>query len=264
MPKPSVLITNHKRPDFLERCIASCKYAGVESLVIQSTSASKASAVGKLHRKAEKEFPEAKSLLDLTDPGNNRAWIAGVEACPREWVVILHDDDILLPDFKSLFEYSDETANFFLWDAVTLDSEGRRQPFRAAPHLDAGLNPSWRLTYPLLHRSFLTFSPVSGCFRKEFLLYALNTFERDFANHKELWMSPTMVIGNDLLIWLLAMQHCPNFFYIRNALNGFGCHKDSISYKDHLKRQEAKGHDKLFGIYNFIRDSLVANVPRGT
>ena len=256
MLNPSVVITNHKRVDFLESCMASVQAAGVQNVVIVSTGANPKTR--QLHRRAKKMFRNFTSIIHGNDPGNNQAWLEGVAAVKTDWAVILHDDDILTPEFEQVFSLNPTEADFFLWDARMI-GHGQITGGHAhvtAPHLKEGIHPSWRLTYPLFYNAYLTFSPVSGMFRRDFLVHALSRFEERYGQDEALRHSPTMIVGNDLYLWLLAIRDLSRFRYIKSQLNGFGCHYGSISYQDHLQRQQGQG--KLLAMYNRVREGFLA------
>ncbi len=164
-----------------------------------------------------------------------------------QWVTLLHDDDLLLPDYTNLKKHleRDTSAGFWLWDA-------RRHGMGfndAYPTLDlpTGLYQSEMLFRNLLIPDHFTLSPTIGCFQREDLISTLEECEREFKG-PEFHIRPTMMVGNDLMLWLRAIQKHACLGYIKGQLTSYGHHEGSATCDEVFKKR-----GKFPAIYNRAR-----------
>jgi glycosyltransferase involved in cell wall biosynthesis len=100
-----------------------------------------------------------------------------------------------------------------------------------------------------------TFSPVIGCFRRADLIQSLTEAQSNFKQGFHL--KPTMMVGNDLLIWLNAIKKYRYFKYIDRALSSFGHHPESTTCDDVFNKR-----GMLAGIYDLTRSYFIKSHPR--
>lgn len=217
----TVVITNYKRPEFLWKAFASCMEAGVERVVVSSSGAD--DAVKAVHARIKAARPSTIIISEDGDSGSNGNWLRGVEACQTEWVHILHDDDVLLKNFKLLYEHLGKW-DFVCWDGrVHGGGSGLVKPY--GPGIHFGENKCANLYRTLMQRVRPP-SPVVGCFRRSHLLDVLRSCE---AFGPEFVFRGKLLVGNDLLIWLEASQSLGSFFYLAVPITSFGSHPGSAT-----------------------------------
>ena len=153
----TVVITNWRRPEFLPAAFQSCLEAGVENIVVTSSAVDES--VKRVHAQMQSLHPGTVILTERGDSGSNANWLRGVDAAKTEWVQILHDDDLLLPEYR-LVKHLIGVADFLCWDATTHgDVVGLNS--RTFPGLSHGLHRATEIIQHLLQRS-LSPSPVAG------------------------------------------------------------------------------------------------------
>lgn len=238
----TVMVTSYKRARHLSACITSLKQAGVKNVLISA--ADPDSFTKRII--SQSGYP---SIVQHPDPGNNISWIKGVQACKTSHVHILHDDDKVTQHWPKVVDLLNKGANFIHFDGEKhgiVETEGLYEEF---PEFDSGYYPAIGLLSRLMNRSFKTFSPVGGVFPVEFASNALMEFQ-DNCNSKEFsYHKPTMLVGNDLLLWLLASIHFKQVWIERSPMVSYGHHLGSVSFRDAVYREGI-----LLPIYNRTRD----------
>lgn len=250
-PDITVVITNFKRPDKVEAAFSSCLKAGVRNIVVSASGCDVV--LDSVHRNFKQRHPGTVIHSIPDDRGCNEMWLRGVQAARTKWVHILHDDDELLPAFSVLYGMMEENVGFFHWDGAKHAYPPRliasdTSPYRTFPKLQPGLY-STDLFWPhLLNPNAASISPVAGLFHREHLIEVLMECE-EYMQGPDFKASPTMMVGNDLLIWLRAVEKYPRFHYLTNPCISYGHWQGSWSYADHIK-----GEKKLLRNYNATRE----------
>lgn len=247
----SVVITNFLRPQFLWTAFASCVRAGVKNIVVSSSGAT--SEIEALHAKMQKVRPDLIVVSEAGDSGCNANWLAGVKAARTKWVTILHDDDLLLEDFGKLENHLENGSGFHLWDARRHGMD--YNDIYPTLDLPTGVYRSGMLFRNLMIPDHFTLSPTIGCFQREDLISILEECATQFG--PEFHLKPTMMIGNDLLIWLRSIEKHPSFGYIKAPLTSYGHHPGSVTCDEVFQRR-----GKLAPIYNRTREYFVRNYRR--
>lgn len=241
----TTVITNHGRAEKLWRAFQSCMAAKLNNIVVVSTLPS---AVREVQERMVRVLPSVRILNLDKDPGCNAAWLAGIRAAPTKWVHLLHDDDIVLPDFLNIV-------------APVLETDVRFVLMNAQYHLDTAIHkgdPIWdradgayeasELTDRLL-KSVRSISPVSGIFEKDHLESVLCEFQDQCVGRADFQISPTMQVGNDLLIWLRATELKGKFRWIEQPLVSYGNHPESTTVLDQTSKK-----NRLPIIYRALKD----------
>ncbi len=250
MPDLSVVITNFQRPQFLWEAFQSCVRASVPSIVISSSGTTRE--VETVHLKILSARPDTIIVSEKGDSGNNANWLSGVRSARSKWVTLLHDDDLLMEDYaSSLLPRLENGAGFHLWDARR-HGMGFKDIY---PILDqpTGLHPSEILFRNLLIRDYFTISPTVGCFQRDDLVSILEECATQFADpfyHTK----PTLMIGNDLWIWLRSIQKHARLGYIKQPLTSYGHHPGSATCDEVFQKR-----GKFASIYNRVRAQFAGN-----
>ncbi len=239
----TTVITNHGRPDRLWRAFQSCLASGLRNIVVVSTRLDQA--VLDVHTNILRTHPATHILALKPDPGCTQAWLEGVRAATTKWVHILHDDDQVLPGFAATVEPALTDVRFLLFNAQFHEAQGARK-CDALWARDAGIYDTAELRDRLLAKP-RAISPISGVFERTHLEAVLTEFQRNCAHRSTFQLSPTMQVGNDLLIWLRATELEGKFRYITEPLVSYGHHAGSITVAD-----QAAG--RLPAMYQALKD----------
>jgi hypothetical protein len=247
----TVVITNSGRPKHLWNAFKSVIAAGLKNIVI--TSAPVIPEVKAVHKRIQRAYPAVRIVQFKDDPGCNRTWLEGVKAAKTEWVHILHDDDILNPEFaqariEPLLE--DINLGFVMFDSGSHDADSKDQKV-INKQVDLWGKNSGLFACSSLQRRLveadLSISPVSGIFRKSLVVSALSEFQVKCAHKKEFQYRPKMQVGNDLLIWLRASELTGYFYYLKSSLVSYGSHGGSTTCSD------IAGAKRLPAIYTALK-----------
>lgn len=249
----TVVITNYQRPQMLLRAFKSCVAAKVKNLVVSSSGATPE--VKAVHAQILREMPDA--VIDSIDEdrGCNEMWLRGVKASKTEWTHILHDDDWLLPKF-SILDSTIGESDFYLWPGA----DSRNPSIRVTPfeRLKNGVYSSFVIRRHLMTHNKRSISPVAGLFRTKDLVEVLEECEKNFTG-PEFHLRPSMMVGNDMMIWLRMADKYPRFRFIETPLIVFGASEVSATCQDIAAIQKGQP-SKLDPIYNATR-SYVAGHP---
>lgn len=250
----TVVITNYNRPDKVRKAFDSCVRAGVPNIVISSSGCG--APLKAAHKQILERRPE--TVIDAIDGdlGCNEMWLRGVKMAKTKWVHLLHDDDMLTPDFGSLGGYLNNGACFYHWNGSKhawperlLEGCNKFQTW--FPNLKDGIHESDVFWPVLLGDKNWSISPVSGLFTRDHLLSTLSEFERDYRG-SEFFFKPRMQAGNDLLIWLKAVEEFGPFCFISKPLVSYGHWQGSASYSDYGRKLGL-----LSSIYDATRDRFL-------
>lgn len=254
-PEITVVITNFNRPDKVRHAFSSCMDANVKDIVISSSGCG--DDLKAMHNQFRKEKPDVVIDAIPDDRGCNEMWLRGVRLAKSKWVHLLHDDDMLLPDFKMVVSHLNNGSSFFHWNGAKhawpknlLDGCNLFQTW--FPDLESGVHNSKIIWPVLLADNNWSISPVSGLFTRDHLLETLEEFERDY-REEMFFYKPRMQAGNDLLIWLKAVEKYPNFTFITRPLVSYGHWDGSASFSDYGNKTGL-----LSKIYNATRDQFLS------
>ena len=233
----SLVVTSHARPELLDEALGSCVDGGVQNIIITATGITPEMRAKFATLKAIKRDIVIVEHHDSTT--NNQAWLAGIEAAQTDWVAILHDDDLLLPDYSKLAaQIIAASAPFGVVQAV---GHGLCRPYTddrvggvtGLVHTNAILKVA-------VKPGSLSISPIRGIFNRYDMIAWLTTGE---SLPPECFYRPGFVVGNDLLIWLQACDKYPQFYNVAIPGVSYGHWKGSTTVKD-LETEK-----RLFGIY---------------
>lgn len=256
----TTVVTNFQRPHFLKRALLSLVAGHAPNIVVSSCGVTRE--VEEVHEWARKTIPGIVIVARKEDVDCNECWLAGVRACRTSYVHILHDDDVVAPDFGSVSENLIDDIDVLLMDAFfqTESPEIPSQPFMHAPVFGEprGRIPPETLGPRLMARGGYALSPINGVMRKELAVWALEESAEAFSG-PEWHVRPTMMVGNDLLLWVRSLQRARALFYDNRPLVGYGLHGGSTTV-DH---QATNKGGVLTAIYDRARDYVIANTVIG-
>lgn len=249
----TVVITNYQRPEMLWTAYQSCKSAKVQHIVISSSGAN--DAVDAIHKKISKDNPSVTITSRKDDAGCNECWMRGVALTKTGYTTILHDDDFLLPEYERIVSGLIK-SDFIHWDGNKHGPKGKIEgSYITRPDLPTGQHPATFLLSHLLIPAVYTLSPVSGCFPTDHILKTLEECEKNFGSWA--YLRPTMMVGNDLLLWLRACEKFHNCYYSHTPMVSYGHWDGSASYDDCVNDRL-----KLLPIYKAARSYFLNSCPK--
>lgn len=250
----TVVITNYRRPEHLWLCFESCRKVGVPRLVISSSGES--AKLKAVHRRIKEAMPQVSVSSRKGDAGCNETWLRGVQMAGTSKVVILHDDDWIMPAFKRVLDGRFDDADVAHWDgAKHMDFDPIEGLYVTRNDWPAGIHPMDYLLTFLLCPDSHTLSPVSGMFPRQFIIETLEECDREFG--LEFHTRPTMMVGNDLMLWLRACDKFKTVRYTHMPMISYGHGNQSESFRD-----AGGGTMKLRTIYNRTRDYWLNHTSR--
>ena len=225
--KITVAITSFRRPAFLERAIESAYAAGFDNVVCYSAGVN--AEVHTVLQAAAAKHRGFTYLEDKDDPGNNLTWIRALEMVNTPYVILLHDDDMILPEMRhKLGEIQDLLSGghgWVSWDSWVLyegtDKKGDNMAFGS---LRAGGQPTEGARKVILSGGVP--SPVLSAFHTQNALKTLRYCEEHFGS-VDFFTRSKMMVGNDLMLYLRASCEYDKFYYYRAKLVGCGAHEGS-------------------------------------
>lgn len=122
----SVVLTSYNRPRFLEAALESAMSAGWPTEIIAVDDYSNDPAVDKIIKRAAKMDERVCPHFRQYNGGESAALNTGVKFAGQEWIVPLHDDDMVdRQGFGLLVDYAEAHNLDVVWgDALDINTEG--------------------------------------------------------------------------------------------------------------------------------------------
>lgn len=235
----TVVITSYQRPELLRKAFDSCIAAGVRNIVVAATGDMTA-----MHPVFTAIGGRAIILQDKKAT-SNQSWLHGVESAKTKYVTILHDDDLLLPEYLDVIAPGLASAAPF----VMVQARNHGVPDYIEKDSDqTGLVPTSILHHRLSRKGGLAISPLRGVFQKPDLVQWLQHCE---AMPQSCYLRPGFLVGNDLAIWLKATKKYRFFYNVPIPAVSFGHWEGSTTVSE-----LGKGDGKLARIYDETRKWL--------
>lgn len=235
----TVVITSHLRARHLHQAFESCLKAGIKNLVVASTGNTRP--MRHIFTYINRMMPDAR-IMEFGDATSNQSWLRGVEAANTDYVCILHDDDLLLPDYLSVVSEGIEAKAPF----IMVQARNHGVPDYIEKDSDkTGMIYSLCLRPRLEKKGNLAISPLRGVFQRLDLVQWLLECE-DMP--QSCYLRRGFLVGNDLMIWLKATEKYPHFYNIPKPAVSFGHWEGSTTVASLNKRD-----GKLFAIYDEAR-----------
>ena len=137
-----------------------------------------------------------------------------------------------------------------------MDGKPIKGTYNTRPDLAEGTWPIGNLLAFLLHPSTHTISPVGGLFPRQHILDVLEECDLKLTG-PEFHTRPSMMVGNDLMLWLRACEKYKTVAYTHIPRISYGHWKGSESYKDCVKHEM-----KLLPCYVATRSVWLDSSPR--
>jgi len=242
----TIVVTSHQRADRLTKCLASIPQGF--PVVVSGSATTDAVA------KVVKEFGRATATLRAHDLGVNETWLRGVYLARTPYVLILHDDDWLSPNFGETYDniiapqLLSGTAGWVLGGADAYDDDGKLKFRTREFDRQTGVMGPAKLAAALYVHNRLAISPVNCIYERDLCVRTLKDFERRFKG-PGCATSPTMLAGNDLLLMLRHVETFGSLLYVNEPLACYGIHEGSTTWSHIQSRKQ----QKLADAYNYTR-----------
>lgn len=253
----TVCITNFKRPTFLARAIKSCVTAGIQRVAVFSMEPD--AQVLEVIRRA-KTLPIHFSFDSLpVDLGCQETWLQAVYRANTERVIVLHDDDMLAPEFGAAYRdiigpvLDSGKAGFASWRGHIINE---RNQVAATEYFKSptGIFQSTEIERVVMTPGRLSLSPVVSVFNRTILLNALKECVSALVGD-ESHLHPGMTLGTEILAYLRHCSHFKTWLYVDQVLSFYGSHGGSGT----IKAQQSGGLTKLTVGYDFARNYFVSH-----
>lgn len=242
-----VVITTHNRFQHLKAALKSCHDAGIKEIVVTATGYKHTAWIKKLV-----VFPD-RLILNKTDNAND-AWLAGVREIKSKWCHILHDDDKVTPDFRTILEKTHPTT-FALFHAYF------HTPFKDVldqtcdgPYTEGGVQNTGVLSDFLRTNGRLAITPVRGLFKTDDLEEWIQ--EAGKVLPKECELREGFLVGNDLWIYIRASRKYSFLSVVTNRIVSLGTWDGSTTI--HALNSGTDG--ELLRIYDKTRDVFAETI----
>ena len=229
MKNVTAVVTTFRRPVRLKAALTSLIEAGIDKVVV-TTSGIEPETMAVFDELAPK-FSSALYTDSEEDYNNNEQWLRGVKLVETDYTYLLHDDDSLNVEvFRAYYDRIEEwiakPGRVVFWEGnVRLDNNTIR-PGIDRFHSIPGDRPSTdEIRSVLLQYGVLSRSPVLAMFPTRHMIRVL-TLCSEKMRSKVFFTRPSMIVGNDLLLWLMLPQST-EIWHISDYLVFHGGHADS-------------------------------------
>lgn len=231
-----VVITTYNRPARCQRALKSCIDAGFTDIVIAVTG----------RWEPNFEIPKTVQVVRrVKDENANRSWMAGLQASGSTFALLLHDDDVVLPNYLTeVRKHLD--ANFLLYTAKFHRQKDSPSFLCVNPECHEGVLPTTRISDFLKKPGQLSITPVRGLFKRTDLFNWLQEAVRTLSD--ECQYRPGFLVGNDLWIWLSAARNYSEYYSMATPLVSLGCDADSTTASALKKEEDAARLKRIYDI----------------
>jgi hypothetical protein len=187
------------------------------------------------------------------DLGCNELWLRGVTLAPTKYVLIMHDDDWLLPEFgrayvKEIYPQLARGVGFATWCGNVVSDIGETVEGLGCLRGATRVAATGTVTRILLRRDVTSPSPVISIFQREVCVRTLREAETAFTDKKH-FTRPKMMVGNDLLLYLRHAEQFDSWFFLDKVLTCYGGHDGSET----ARHQTPETLKKLLSVYDAAR-----------
>lgn len=262
LPELTVVVTTFKRSERLRNCLKSLVAAGVERVVVAGSASTEAD------QKVCLEFPTLKITRSFFagDLGCNECWLRGVSLAETKFVLILHDDDWLLPDFWAryageIYPQLQRGVGFATWRGQVVDDTGKVvDDTVGCLKGETRVASAGSVTDIVMIGGTTSPSPVISVFRRDICIRALREADLYFQGIEH-HTRAKMMVGNDLLLYLRHAEQFDSWFFLNRILTCHGGHYGSET----AKHQAPIKFKKFVSIYDAARNHFlktrVSRVP---
>ena len=247
----TVAITNFKRSGFLDRALVSVRGAGVRRVCIASVEGDESvEKVIKTHSDGWLSFDVARISDDI---GCNNTWMLAAYQSQTDRIIILHDDDMLCPEFGNVYESEiskaiDQGDTFVTWRAGLVYNNLTTKP---TEYWDGPtkMNPSTDLLKVVANRKRLSLSPIVSVLDRKTVIAACKESEQTLV-HNDCLERPGMLLGTEIVVYMRHIQKYKKWLYVDKVLSRYGSHDGSGT----IKAQNSGDLSPLIRGYNLARD----------
>lgn len=222
LPELTVVVTTFKRPERLKRCLQSLVDAGVVNVVVSGSASTDAES--KVCESFKETLRVRQSFL-RGDFGCNETWLRGVTLASTKYVLIMHDDDWLLPAFGKAYANSihpqlDRGVGFATWRGQVVSDVGEIDNTVGCLLGVTRVSPTAAVTQIILG-PVTSPSPVVSVFRRDVTIRTLRECQQVFTDKKH-FSRPNMMVGNDLMLYLRHAERFDSWFFLNEVLTCYG------------------------------------------
>lgn len=264
----TLAITNWKRANYLDRCLAAAYKTGFENVVVSSSEPDEQ--VGLVLEKYQHAFGDgmrvSTSPRDRTCHGE---WINAAYHSPTERIIIMHDDDVVCREFNKAYRELIKPAldtgrtGISSWRAHLLYDDGRVQATEYCKHRTGWL-PIGGLEAIVGKHGRLSLSPVVSVMNRSVLIGALKELT-DRVNDPKCLYRPGMNLGTEILAYL---RHCSTYrewFFVGQVLSMYGSHAGSGTVEAQQRndlKPLTEGYDVVRNHYYNHRIAKIQHKPK--
>jgi len=257
----TVAITNFHRPQYLDRALNSVREAGVRRVVVAAVEPDDGVlAVLKKHNHDWLSFDVATVRGDI---GCNDTWMLAAYHCRTERIIILHDDDLLNPQFGETYEEFigpalDRGAGFASWRSSLYYDDGHTalcDYFRGATQT----YPSSTLLPVVGQRQRLSLSPIVSVLNRTTVIRACKEAKLTLSSNASL-QHPGMLLGTEIVVYLRHIQKFQRWFFMDRICSHYGATESSGT----IKAEKSGDLSELWRGYDLARDQCDRGEPQPT
>lgn len=222
-------VTSFKRTWHLERCINSIHAAGIRRISIAASEPTP-EVIAVIYKAKTLGWDRYQVVTTASDVGCNQTWMLAAYHADRDRIVLLHDDDVLLPEFgkaytEKISPLMDSGVGGASWRANHLHDDGTRS------ETEWWVGPTRVMQSSELHRFMsrfgsLSLSPIVSVLDRTTTIRACKEAEATLT-HNECLERPGMLLGTEVLVYLRHWKAFPNWFYLSELLSLYGYHDGS-------------------------------------
>lgn len=260
----TVCVTNFgARHHYLSRALQSVWSAGVKRVTVASVCPS-AETIAVIEDFAHKEWRSFTVARIDHDIGCNNTWLLAAYHATTKRIIVLHDDDLLKPEFGVIYEtvigpaMDRRDAGFVSWEAELRFDDDTTQP---CPFWEGSrtLMKSTNLLKVVGTKGRLSLSPVVSVLNRTLVIRACKE-AADSLTANACYEHPGMLLGTEIIVYLRHIQTFHRWLYLSDVLSQYGSHAGSGTVKAQKEKKEAV----LCEGYDLARDlgAAPASAPR--
>jgi hypothetical protein len=235
----TVCITSFKRSWHLDRALQSVRDTGIRRVTIAAVCAT--TEVMEIIAKHDHDWLSYDVSFVWHDIGCNATWLLAAYQARTDHIIILHDDDTLLPELGRRIADGVGAVlgqvGWVTWQADHLFDDGRRKP---CPywHKPSNIYPADDLLAIVGQMGRLSLSPVVSILNRDVVIAACKEAEQTLT-HNACLHHPGMLLGTEILVYLRHIGRFETFLYIDEPLSCYGYHDGSGTIKAEESSQQA-------------------------
>lgn len=233
----TVVITNFRRARYLDRALKSLRAAGIRRVVVASSEPDE-EVLDVIHQNSG-GWISYDVIKTKDDVGCNSTWLMGAYRARTNRIIILHDDDVLCPEFGGAYETVlspelDKGGCFVSWRANLLYDDGsmKSTEYWSGPTRSM---PSTELTKLVGKKGELSLSPVVSVLYRPLVIAACKEAEQTLT-HNDCLLRPGMLLGTEIVVYLRHIRAFPRWFYCDQVLSRYGSHAGSGTIEAETKK----------------------------